>query len=191
MYLTGTQQQPRRPASRNIGEFASVFATRLSHLYAAITDGDRKHFTRDAPARHHVHGSNVAPGQRRRKQAMRTSRLWLFGLALSTATIVAGGEPVSVRVNPSVAVAPTALAISVSVAPQPGNRALEIVVDSGDFYRSSRVQLEGDRGPVVNTMKVAGVPAGEYEVTATVIGNDGRRGVTARAHAEVMGTTPR
>jgi hypothetical protein len=122
---------------------------------------------------------------------MRTSRLWLFGLALSTATIVAGGEPVSVRVNPSVAVAPTALAISVSVAPQPGNRALEIVVDSGDFYRSSRVQLEGDRGPVVNTMKVAGVPAGEYEVTATVIGNDGRRGVTARAHAEVMGTTPR
>ena len=122
---------------------------------------------------------------------MRSSRLWLFGLALSTATIVAGGAPVSVRVNPSVAIAPTALAISVNVVPQPQNRALEIVVDSGDFYRLSRVQLEGDRGPVINTMKVASVPPGEYEVTATVIGNDGRRGVTARTHAEVMGPSPR
>ena len=116
------------------------------------------------------------------------SRLWLFGLAVSTATSVAAGAPVSIHVNPSVAVAPTRLAISVSVMPQSQNRALEIVVDSGDFYRSSRVQLEGDRAPIVNTMKIDSVPAGEYEVTATVIGDDGRRGSMARAHVEVMGT---
>jgi hypothetical protein len=117
---------------------------------------------------------------------MRWSRLWLFGLALSTATLGAAGEPVSVRVNPSVAIAPTILAISVKVAPQAANRALEIVVDSGDFYRLSRTQLEGDQGPVLNNLKIDGVPAGEYEVTATVIGDDGRRGTTAHARAEVM-----
>jgi hypothetical protein len=91
-------------------------------------------------------------------------------------------------VNPSVAIAPTMLAISVKVVPQVSNRALEIVVDSGDFYRLSRIQLEGDQGPVVNNLKIDRVPAGEYEVTATVIGNDGRRGTSARARAEVMST---
>lgn len=116
------------------------------------------------------------------------SRLWLFGLAVSTATLGAAGEPVSVRINPSVAIAPTTLAIRVNVAPQPENRALEIVVDSNDFYRLSRMQLEGDKGPVTNTLKIGGVPAGDYEVTATVIGADGRRTTTARAHAEVMST---
>ena len=120
---------------------------------------------------------------------MRWSRLWLFGLALSTATLGAAGEPVSVRVNPSVAIAPTMLAISVNVAPQAENRALEIVVDSSDFYRLSRVQLEGDKGPVMNTLKIDSVPAGDYIVTATVIGADGRRGTMARAHAEVMSTS--
>ena len=115
------------------------------------------------------------------------SRLWLFGLAVSTATLVAAGDPVSIRVTPAVAVAPTNLAISVNVLPQADNRALEIIVDSGDFYRLSRVQLEGDRAPLVNTMKVGGVPAGEYEVTATVFGANGRRGSVARAHVEVMG----
>ena len=119
------------------------------------------------------------------------SRLWLFGLAVSTATLVAAGEPVSIRVTPSVAVAPTILAISVNVVPKQENRELEIVVDSGDFYRLSRVQLEGDRAPVVSTMKIDSVPAGEYEVTATVIGADGRRGSMARAFVEVMGTSPR
>ena len=122
---------------------------------------------------------------------MRWSRLWLFGLALSTPTLGAAGDPVSIRVNPSVAIAPTALAIRVNVVPQPANRALEIVLDSGDFYRLSRMQLEGDRGPIVSTLNVASVPAGIYQVTATVIGADGKRGEMARAHVEVMGTIPR
>ena len=117
---------------------------------------------------------------------MRCSRLWLFGLALSTATLGAAGDPVSIRVNPSVSIAPTMLAISVRVVPQAENRALEVVVDSDDFYRLSRVQLEGDRAPVVNSMKIDGVPAGDYQITATVIGADGQRGALARAHVEVM-----
>ena len=93
--------------------------------------------------------------------------------------------------NPSVAIAPTMLAISVRVAPQAENRALEVVVDSDDFYRLSRVQLDGDRGPSINTLKIDSVPAGDYEVTATVIGADGKRSSIASAHAEVMGTFQR
>jgi hypothetical protein len=123
--------------------------------------------------------------------AMRWSRLWLFGLALSTATLGAAGDPVSVRVNPTVSMAPTVLAIRVNVVPRSENRALEIVVDSEGFYRSSRVDLDGDRAPMVNTLTVGSVPAGDYEVTATLIESDGRRGSKARAYAEVMGTFAR
>lgn len=115
------------------------------------------------------------------------SRLWLFALALSTATLVDASQPVSIRVTPAIAVAPTNLAISVNVVPQADNRALEIVVDSGEFYRLSRVQLEGDRAPLINTMKIDSVPAGDYEVTATVFGSSGRHGFVARAHVEVTG----
>ena len=122
---------------------------------------------------------------------MRWSRLWLFGLTLATATLAAAGDPVSIRVNPTVSVAPTMLAIRVNVVPQPENRALEIVVDSSDFYRLSRVQLDGEHGPIVSTLKIDSVPAGAYEVTATVIGGDGKRRTMARAHAEVMGTSLR
>ena len=122
---------------------------------------------------------------------MRCSRLWLFGLALSTATLAAAGDPVSLHVNPSVSIAPTMLAIRVRVSPQPENRALEIVVDSSDFYRLSRVQLDGEHAPIVNTLKIDSVPAGDYEVTATVIGADGKRGTRARAHVEVMPTFAR
>jgi hypothetical protein len=122
---------------------------------------------------------------------MRWSRLWLLGLALSATTLGAAGNPVSIRVNPSVSIAPTMLAISVRVAPQAENRALEVVVDSDDFYRLSRVQLDGDRAPVVNSMKIDSVPAGDYEVTAAVIGADGKRAALARAHVEVMSSVPR
>ena len=122
---------------------------------------------------------------------MRWSHLWLFGLALSTATLGAAGDPVSVRVNPTVSVAPTVLAIRVNVVPQAGNRALEIVVDSDDFYRLSRVDLDGDRAPLVNTLTIGSVPAGDYDVTATLIGPHAKRGAKARPHAEVMGTFAR
>ena len=122
---------------------------------------------------------------------MRCSRLWLLGLALSTATLAAAGDPVSLRVNPSVSVAPTVLAIRVSVAPQSENRALEIIVDSSDFYRLSRVQLDGEHAPTVNTLRIDSVPAGDYEVTATVISADGKRAKMARAHVEVMSSFPR
>jgi hypothetical protein len=119
------------------------------------------------------------------------SRLWLLGLALGATTLVAAGEPISIRVNPSVSLAPATLGIRVHVAPEADNRALEIVVDSDDFYRLSRMQLDGDRAPAVNTLRIEGVPAGGYEVTAAVIGGDGGRRALARARVQVMSAATR
>jgi len=65
---------------------------------------------------------------------------------------------------------------------------MEVIAESGDFYRSSAIQLEGDRAPRTVTFEFRSLPAGEYEVTAVVIGTDGQRRAIARSRANVMET---
>lgn len=110
------------------------------------------------------------------------------GLALGTAAIAVADEPVTLHVNPSVSVAPATVGIRVRVPPEADNRALEIVLDSENFYRSSRLELDGDRAPLVSTLRVGSLPAGTYVVTAAVMGVDGARRGLARKSVEVMGS---
>lgn len=107
------------------------------------------------------------------------------GLLIAGSTVVGTAkESVSIRVSPAVAFAPADLVIRTIVEPDEHNRAVEIVADSGAFYRSSTIQLEGDRAPKTTTVTFHGVPAGEYEMTAVLIGNQGR--ANALAHTMVM-----
>jgi len=65
-----------------------------------------------------------------------------------TATTVAGArEPVSIRVSPEISFAPASVVIRTSVEPDAENRSIEVVAESGEFYRSSLIQLEGDHAP--------------------------------------------
>jgi hypothetical protein len=111
---------------------------------------------------------------------------WLLAIFVVSVTLVSANDSVSVQVNPTVSVAPASLAIRVRVAPEANNRVLEIVVDSKDFYRSSRVELDGEHAPSVNTLKLVSVPAGNYEVTAAVVGTDGPPKGLARVRVEVL-----
>jgi hypothetical protein len=113
-------------------------------------------------------------------------RAWVFGLALTTTTVVGAKEPLSIRVSPAVSFAPTDLVIRTRVEPDANNRAMEVVADSNGFYRSSAIQLEGDRAPKTTTFEFRSLPPGEYEVTAVVIGADGQRRALARAQINVL-----
>lgn len=106
------------------------------------------------------------------------------GLIIAGSTVGTAKESVSIRVSPAVAFAPADLIIRTIVEPDQHNRAVEIVADSGAFYRSSTIQLEGDRAPKTTTVTFHGVPAGEYDMTAVLIGNQGR--ANALAHTTVM-----
>ena len=107
------------------------------------------------------------------------------GLLIAGSTVVGSAkESVSIRVSPAVAFAPADLIIRTTVEPDERNRALEIVADSGAFYRSSMIQLEGDRAPKTTTVTFHGVPAGEYEMAAVLIGEQGQ--AKALAHTTVM-----
>ena len=113
-------------------------------------------------------------------------RTWVLGLAVMTTTVVGAKEPLSIRVSPAISFAPANLAIRTSIQPDANNRALEVVADSDGFYRSSTIQLEGDRAPKTTTFEFRSLPPGEYEVTAVVIGADGQRRALARVHVNVV-----
>ena len=115
-----------------------------------------------------------------------TLRMLVLGCAIAATTGVAASQEVSLRPSFAVAFAPANLVVRTSVEPNADNRAIEIVADAGDFYRSSMMELEGDRAPKTTLFEFRSLPPGDYQVTATVIGADGRRRAVARAHVNVV-----
>ncbi len=102
-------------------------------------------------------------------------------------TMVGGAkEPLSIQVSPAVSFAPADLVIRTRLEPDANNRAMEVVAESDAFYRSSRIQLEGDRAPRTTTFEFRSVPSGEYEVRAVVIGTDGQSRALSRTYVNVI-----
>ena len=108
------------------------------------------------------------------------------GLVLATTTGVGANEPIAIRVSPAMSFAPANLVIRTSVEPNVDNRLMEIIADSDQFYRSSMVQLEGDRAPKTTVLEFRSLPPGEYHVTAAVFAADGRPRGIARAQINVV-----
>jgi hypothetical protein len=87
-------------------------------------------------------------------------------------------QPVRVRVTPQIGMAPADVIVYVTVERSPDNRLLRVSAESDGFYRSSEVPLEGEGSARISILHFRELPAGEYDVTADVIGPTGqRRGV--------------
>src|SRR5579872_1675282 len=95
-------------------------------------------------------------------------------------------DPVSVKATPAVAFAPATLVVRAMVAADAHNRAIEVSADSGDFFRSSSIELEGENAPRTNTFEFRSLPPGNYEVRAVLIGDDGRQRALARQEVSVI-----
>jgi hypothetical protein len=113
-------------------------------------------------------------------------RACVCGVAVMTTTVVGAKEPLSMRVSPAMSFAPANLVIRTRLEPDADNRAMEIVAESGEFYRSSAIQLDGERAPRTATFEFRSVPQGEYDVRAVVIGTDGQQRAFVRSHVNVM-----
>jgi hypothetical protein len=107
---------------------------------------------------------------------------------MMTTTAAGAKEPLAMQVSPAISFAPANLVIRTRLEPDADNRAMEVIAESGDFYRSSAIQLEGDRAPRTVTFEFRSLPPGEYEVTAVVIGTAGQQRALARSHVNVMET---
>lgn len=119
---------------------------------------------------------------------MRSSiaRAFVVGLVIVWASGAIGASPrLAIKVTPQVIAAPASIAVTATVERDPENRVLEISADSGGFYRSSAVQLEGAEAPRVTQVWLKGLPGGEYDVVAVL--RDARgRSVIARTHVMVV-----
>ena len=105
-----------------------------------------------------------------------TLRACFLGIVMIAATLPVGaGERMTMKVSPAVAFAPANLVVRTTVEADADNRSIEIVAESPDFYRSSEIQLEGDKAARTTTFEFRSLPSGTYEVRAKLIGPDGPR----------------
>ena len=111
-----------------------------------------------------------------------------WGILLAAAMIVKAGERLTIAVSPVQSFAPTTLRVRVHVPRDAANRALDVSVDSGDCYRSSRIPLDGEDAPRTITMEFQRLPGGDYEIRGALLDSAGRARAFAREQATVVGS---
>ena len=82
------------------------------------------------------------------------------------------------KVSPAVAFAPANLVVRATIPPTPTTGRSKSCAESDDFYRSSEIQLEGERAARTNMFEFRSLPPGMYEVRANLVGANG--GIEAR-----------
>lgn len=102
-------------------------------------------------------------------------KLIFCGAMLFSAVALDASQPVRVRVSPQNAMAPADVLVYVTVEPSADNRLLKVSAESEDFFRSSELSLQGEGSARISILRFRELPAGEYDVTADVIGPTGQR----------------
>jgi hypothetical protein len=106
---------------------------------------------------------------------MRTALAFVAAAAvLSAAPGKAADGRLHIEVSPRISQAPAQVRIRAIVSPNAENRGLRVVADSGDFFRSSYLPLEGaDAAPITET-SFKNLPGGEYDVSVTLVDGQGQ-----------------
>ena len=104
----------------------------------------------------------------------------------STTLPLGAGERITMKVSPAVAFAPANLVVRATIEVDAENRSVEIVAESPDFYRSSEIQLEGERAARTTTFEFRSLPPGTYEVRAKLFGADGQQRAAVRQQVNVI-----
>jgi hypothetical protein len=76
--------------------------------------------------------------------------------------------------------------VRATIAASADNRTVEIVAESEDFYRSSEIQLDGDRAPRTSQFEFRSLPPGTYEVKAILRGSSGTERASVRQQVNVI-----
>jgi uncharacterized protein (DUF58 family) len=113
-------------------------------------------------------------------------RLGLFWLLLSSAVFAEPIERLTLAASPVSSFAPANLVVRVHVTPDSANRALEVIAESSDYLRSSRIQLDGEDAPKTVTLEFRGLPHGDYAVRGALIDSAGHERATARRYVVVL-----
>jgi hypothetical protein len=122
------------------------------------------------------------------------ARILLCGV-LMLVTVPLGvrtGDRLSMRVSPTVAIAPADLIVRTTVESNSTNRSIEIIAESADFYRSSEIPLDGERAARSAQFAFRNLPGGEYNVRAVLKGaNEEQLAQTRQDIKVISGATER
>jgi hypothetical protein len=88
---------------------------------------------------------------------------------------VDASDALTISVSPRVSREPARITVRVSIEPNPDNRGLEVVAESSTYFRSSYLQLDGDRAARTSVFQYRDLPAGNYEVRVVLLDADGGR----------------
>jgi hypothetical protein len=97
----------------------------------------------------------------------------LVGCVIASACPLGADTRLSIKVSPAVAFAPANLTMRTTVVPDSRNRMLQIVAESDDYFRSSEIQLNGERSAHTTLVYFKSVPSGVYKVSASLLGEGG------------------
>jgi hypothetical protein len=114
--------------------------------------------------------------------------LFICGFIALVALPVDAGEQLKIAISPAHSFAPALLRVRVRIEPSVENRSLEVIADSGGFYRSSEIQLEGDRAPLFVELELRSVPEGEYRVVGILRDRTGRERSLVYQDVRVFGS---
>jgi hypothetical protein len=92
------------------------------------------------------------------------------------------GPELTMRVTPAHSPAPANVRIQIRIEPHAENRVLVVVADSEEFFRSSEIQLDGDRAPRTLAVEFRSLPAGEYVVESVLTDASGSPRASLRRH---------
>ena len=118
---------------------------------------------------------------------MLSPRTWFAALLLAAALPLEAEQAITMTVSPRQSLAPTNLSVRLRIQPDANNRVLQVVADSGGFYRSSERSLDGERSARTTVIEFRDVPSGEYEVSGVVLDAAGRERGRVHATAVVLG----
>ena len=114
-------------------------------------------------------------------------RVCVFALVMATTTLRAGpAEKLTLRVTPAVAFAPANLIVRAMILADSANRAVEVIAESPEYYRSSEIQLNGDQAPRTTTFEFRSLPPGAYEVKAVLLDTTGQERAAAFQQVNVI-----
>jgi hypothetical protein len=128
---------------------------------------------------------------------MKLSGHWQSTAALAGALVIsamvisaparAAESAAAISVTPLKAFAPPTVQAFVRVPRHPDNRLLRVTLDSGAFYRSSDLPLEGANAPTTHWVRWPSLPPGNYVVLLELVRVDGTRQVVQGSRPEILG----
>jgi len=118
---------------------------------------------------------------------MRISAMfWGFVLCAASASPLGAGPKMTMKVFPSVSFAPANFVVQAMVESNRENRAIEVIADSPDYFRSSTIGLDGASAPRTTQIEFRSLPGGTYSVRATLYGPSGQELAAARQIVNVI-----